>query len=241
MPRRLVALSASAVAAVYFAGWRATRAADATLPGTPSPGRAGGAAPGAGVTTTSGAAPGAAVAPSAAVGLSDGTYNGSGMSRRGGVDVSVTIQDGRIASVAITGGTTQYPLSRIAALPGQVVARQGLGVDRVTGATYSAQAFLQAVGQALARASAPAAPGGPGPADSVAPPALVPGGSTAPVGRPAPGGTGAPAPDPRPWSDDGRDRRGRGGDDLGDRFPADRPPPGPRREALAGRQAEGGA
>ena len=67
--------------------------------------------------------------------------------------MAVSIQGGRIAGVTITGGTTHYPLSRIAALPSQVMDRQSLQVDRVTGATYSVQAFQQAVQQALARAA----------------------------------------------------------------------------------------
>jgi uncharacterized protein with FMN-binding domain len=91
--------------------------------------------------------------PSGGVSYRDGTYQGSGTSRRGGFVVAVTIQGGRIANVAFTQVTTQYPVSRVAALPGQVVARQSAQVDRVSGATYSVQAFQQAVQQALAQAS----------------------------------------------------------------------------------------
>ncbi|MCC6178560.1 MAG: FMN-binding protein [Chloroflexi bacterium] len=87
----------------------------------------------------------------------DGTYSGTGTSRRGGFTVAVTVQGGKIANVAVTRATTQYPMSRIAALPGQVVARQSAQVDNVTGATYSAQAFRQAVEQALVQAGAQAA------------------------------------------------------------------------------------
>jgi uncharacterized protein with FMN-binding domain len=87
-------------------------------------------------------------------GYKDGTYTGSGDSRRGGFEVAVTIQGGRIANVALTRVWTQYPASRIAALPGQVVARQSTAVDRVSGATYSVQAFRQAVDAALAKAAA---------------------------------------------------------------------------------------
>jgi uncharacterized protein with FMN-binding domain len=84
----------------------------------------------------------------------DGTYSGSGTSRRGNVSVAVTIQSGRIANVTISSVTTQYPVSRIAALPAQVVARQSGQVDNVSGATYSAQAFSIAVQAALSQASA---------------------------------------------------------------------------------------
>lgn len=84
----------------------------------------------------------------------DGTSIGEGNSRRGGFDVAVTIQGGRITNVQITRAFTEYPASRVSALPGQVVARQSAKVDRVTGATYSTQAFQQAVAEALAQAAA---------------------------------------------------------------------------------------
>jgi uncharacterized protein with FMN-binding domain len=68
------------------------------------------------------------------------------------VSVSVTVQGGRIANVAITKVTTSYPGSRIAGLPAKVVASQSAQVDRVSGATYSTVAFQTAVQQALAQA-----------------------------------------------------------------------------------------
>jgi uncharacterized protein with FMN-binding domain len=82
----------------------------------------------------------------------DGTYTGSGTSRRGGFTVAVTILGSKITDVQFTRVTTQYPVSRVAGLPAQVIARQSAQVDRVTGATYSVQAFQQAVGSALAQA-----------------------------------------------------------------------------------------
>ena len=98
----------------------------------------------------------ASPAPSAptAVAYQDGTYAGTGTSRFGNVEVAVTVQGGRIANVALTRVTTKYPASRIAALPGQVVARQSAQVDNVSGATASAQAFRSAVQQALGKAAA---------------------------------------------------------------------------------------
>jgi uncharacterized protein with FMN-binding domain len=68
------------------------------------------------------------------------------------VQVQVTIQAGRISDVQITRAWTQYPVSRIASLPGQVVARQSGQIDLISGATYSAQAFRTAVQQALTQA-----------------------------------------------------------------------------------------
>jgi uncharacterized protein with FMN-binding domain len=183
MPRGLVALSSSAVAAIYLAGFVHTQGADAglvpvatsvptTATASPSAAASGSSQPASApatstAVTTSTAVPTATpaatstpVATSTSTTTSttsayrDGTYTGSGTSRRGGVNVSVTIQSGRIASVTITSVSTQYPVSRISALPAQVVARQSGQVDNVSGATYSAQAFSLAVQAALTKAGA---------------------------------------------------------------------------------------
>lgn len=92
-------------------------------------------------------------AQSAGTKYKDGTYTGSGTSRLGDVSVAVTIQGGQISDVRITGGTTHYPLSRISRLPGEVVSAQGTNIQLVSGATYSSQAFKQAVTQALTQAA----------------------------------------------------------------------------------------
>jgi uncharacterized protein with FMN-binding domain len=84
----------------------------------------------------------------------DGTFSGTGTSRRGNVSVAVTIQSGRIANVTIANITTQYPVSRIASLPAQVITRQSGQIDNISGATYSAQAFRTAVQAALSAATA---------------------------------------------------------------------------------------
>jgi uncharacterized protein with FMN-binding domain len=151
MPRRLVALSSSAIATIYFAGFVATRSADAGIPTAADTGSsttpAATAAPTATATTAMATAPN--VSPYA-----DGTYAGTGTSRRGNVSVSVTVASGKISNVTLTGVTTEYPVARIAGLPAQVVSRQSAQVDSVSGATYSAQAFRLAVQAALARASA---------------------------------------------------------------------------------------
>src|SRR5215469_2333127 len=99
LPRRLVAVSASAVAAVYMAGLLSTRAAadGATAVSAPT------SAPTAIATGTS----------VASLGYADGTYSGTGSSRFGNVTVSVTTSGGRITNVQITRVTTSYPVSRI--------------------------------------------------------------------------------------------------------------------------------
>jgi uncharacterized protein with FMN-binding domain len=82
----------------------------------------------------------------------DGTYTGSGTSRHGGVTVAVVIKNGKIVSAEITASNTRYPISRIASLPGEVVAAQSANIDFVSGATDSSMAFQTAVASALARA-----------------------------------------------------------------------------------------
>ncbi len=182
--RSLVALAASAITAVYAAGYVHTQAADASL-GAPSADPTATSAPASAqppaVTTTNplptdtrsnpqptptvparpaatqtpaGLPAASSAATQAGPSLKDGTYTGVGTSRRGDVHVSVTVQGGRIANVNITGATTQYPTRFIAGLPGQVVSRQSAQIDIVGGATYSSLAFRGAVQQALQRAQA---------------------------------------------------------------------------------------
>jgi uncharacterized protein with FMN-binding domain len=145
IPRRLVALSSSAIAAIYFAGFAATRGADAGIASAD----AAAAAP----ISTSAASTASSTAPSVSP-YRDGTYTGTGTSRRGNVTVSVTVSGGRITNVALTRVATEYPASAISSLPAQVVAKQSAQVDGMSGATYSAQAFRGAVQAALKQASA---------------------------------------------------------------------------------------
>ncbi len=165
MPRGLVALSSSAIAAIYLAGFVYTRGADAGLasvatsvPTAVSASPSATASNGQPSVVVSASAPATSTPTSTSTTTTsayrDGTYTGAGTSRRGNVDVSVTIQSGRIANVTISSVTTQYPVSRIASLPSQVVSRQSSQVDNISGATYSAQAFSLAVQAALSKAGA---------------------------------------------------------------------------------------
>jgi uncharacterized protein with FMN-binding domain len=179
MHRGLVALSASAIAAVYLAGYVRTQSADASIGAAALPTFAPSAT--AAIAIAAAPAPTATSAPTVTsvapaqptvqrstatptttrtpvpsatsnAGLKDGTYTGQGTSRRGDVWVSVDVQSGRIATVTITRSTLQYPLRDIAGLPDQVVQRQSAQVDIVSRATYSSQAFRTAVSQALSKA-----------------------------------------------------------------------------------------
>jgi uncharacterized protein with FMN-binding domain len=162
MHRGLVALSASAVAAIYMAGYLRTQAADASIAAAADPTPVAVAAPAATPTSVSppviqrqapAPIPQRATATPQAQ-YKDGTFTGQGTSRRGDVWVSVQVQGGHISNVSITRSTLQYPLRDIANLPQEVVQRQSAQVDIVSRATYSSMAFRGAVSQALAAAAA---------------------------------------------------------------------------------------
>jgi len=106
----------------------------------------------------------AAAAPAGATksAYKDGVYLGWGSCRHGDIEASVTIQDGKIALVAISQCLTRYSCGWIAPkipgaglpdLPSQVVERQGPKVDYVSGATESSYAFADAVVAALSKAT----------------------------------------------------------------------------------------
>jgi uncharacterized protein with FMN-binding domain len=123
----VVALSLVAIVAVYAAGFMRTRAAVDAGP----------------VGSVAGAR------------YKDGIYTGYARRRHGGVQATVVVKRGRIASVDITLCRTRFPCTYIEALPAQVVARQRPEVDAIAGATESALTFARAVDDALARARRP--------------------------------------------------------------------------------------
>jgi len=84
--------------------------------------------------------------------LKDGEYYGWGTSRHGDIQAGIEIKGGRITAAWIQQCLTRYSCSWIAALPGQVVARQSPEIDYVSGATQSTNAFYYAVVEALSRA-----------------------------------------------------------------------------------------
>ena len=82
----------------------------------------------------------------------DGRYIGWGGSRHGDIQATVVIESGRIVSAEITDCQTRYPCDVIEKLPAQVITRQSPNVQRVSGATESADAFYSAVYFALKQA-----------------------------------------------------------------------------------------
>lgn len=148
---KLVALSSSAILAVYASGYSQTRFVDeqrdlagivsltATTVIAVSP-----------VAHLPSATPPTLSAPSP---YRDGTYAGTGQSHHGSIDVEVVILNGLIVSANITDCGTRYPCDRVASLPAQVIELQSLlHVTRVSGATDSTHAYVRAVDDALNKA-----------------------------------------------------------------------------------------
>ncbi len=129
MSRPLIALSAGAILAAYGAGYALTQPVASQL----------------GPTSTFTQA-------ATSSNYRDGVYVATGASIFGDVTVAVKIQQHKIANVQITATTTSYSESWIDGLPAQALARQGANVDTVSGASYSSQAFRDAVQQALQQA-----------------------------------------------------------------------------------------
>ncbi|RDI45493.1 FMN-binding protein [Falsibacillus pallidus] len=82
----------------------------------------------------------------------DGTYTGMGMNRRGEIQVSVTLKKDKIVDVQISDWGMHYSEEDVVNLPDQVVADQSYNVENVSGATYSTEAFKNAVQDALSQA-----------------------------------------------------------------------------------------
>jgi uncharacterized protein with FMN-binding domain len=111
-------------------------------------------------TTAANPAASAGAAP-AAPRYKDGVYLAWGSCPHGDIEVSVSIEGGKIASTAISQCLTRYSCGWIAPkipggglpdLPSQVVERQSPKVDYVSGATESSYAFADAVAAALSKA-----------------------------------------------------------------------------------------
>jgi uncharacterized protein with FMN-binding domain len=87
-----------------------------------------------------------------AAGYKDGMFTGWGTSRHGDNQATVMIKEGKIVGAVISECLTQYSCSWISMLPQQVIDRQSVEVDFVSGATQSTNAFYFAVLNALNKA-----------------------------------------------------------------------------------------
>ena len=80
----------------------------------------------------------------------DGTYEGSATGYSGKMTVSVTIAGGEITEISIveTGDDDEYLIDAKDVIP-EIIEKQSLEVDAVSGATHSSKGIIKAVGNAL--------------------------------------------------------------------------------------------
>lgn len=137
------------------------------------------------------------ITPSAASGsfpYPDGTYTGVGEGFGGDIRVTVVLKDKSIKDIQVISreGEDDAFFSRAETILDQIIQRQDIAVDVVSGATYSSRGILEGVGNALGAAKKAGATTTPTPAETPSPTETP--GST---GTPSPTGTPAPteAPD----------------------------------------------
>lgn len=82
----------------------------------------------------------------------DGTYIGTGNTRRGSIEVTVTIKSDKITDVEISNFAMHYSERDVEGMPAEVIQKQSAQVSNVSGATYSTEAFQDAVQEALSQA-----------------------------------------------------------------------------------------
>jgi uncharacterized protein with FMN-binding domain len=158
----LIAMSSAAIVAMYALGRVNTSAAFDQLTGdAPTAVAAASVTPSAPAAV--GVRPAPTVAPSttrsqstptATTTYKDGSYTGDGNSRHGGMQVTVVIKDGKIASANVTSCGTRYPCSDINPLVRAAVSNQSVPANHVSGATDSSGAYKQALTNALKQAKA---------------------------------------------------------------------------------------
>lgn len=85
----------------------------------------------------------------------DGTYEGEGIGHEPGIKVSVTIDKGAISDVAVVSHneTPERCSEAMQLIPQRIVAQQSTQVDAVSGATESSMGIMEAVSDALSKAS----------------------------------------------------------------------------------------
>ena len=80
--------------------------------------------------------------------LTDGTYSGEATLKPVIARVSVTVKDGKIADVQVIEHQTGLG-KKAEAITAEIIAKQSLEVDAISGATMSSQAILKACEDAL--------------------------------------------------------------------------------------------
>lgn len=85
----------------------------------------------------------------------DGTYTGTADGFRPGLQVEVTVAGGKISSVKIVqiNDTPRFYESVVNTVPNEIIQAQSTDVDTVSGATYSSNGIINAVKDAISKAS----------------------------------------------------------------------------------------
>ena len=83
--------------------------------------------------------------------LKDGTYSGTGSGRNGDINVSVTVENGKVASITVTSSNEDYEyMSRAQnTVIAEIIDAQSVDVKTVSGATMSSNGIIDAVANAL--------------------------------------------------------------------------------------------
>jgi len=87
--------------------------------------------------------------------FNNGTYEGTGEGKKGPVVVAVTFENDKITTVEVTAQEETPEIATLVfeSLPAQIVELQGTeGVDTYAGATYTRDAIITAVEQAIEQA-----------------------------------------------------------------------------------------
>ena len=152
--------------------------------------------------------------------LKDGTYTGSARGFKGNIGVSVTIKDGKIASVDITTNEDdQAYFNSALGVINKMIGKQSGTVDSISGATYSSVGIMNAVNDAINKAidnSSSKIPEIPKPNPSLPP---------LPQPQPDPGSEEKPGEKPQP---------GPGSEEK----PGEKPQPGPGSEEKPGEKPQ---
>lgn len=85
----------------------------------------------------------------------DGSYSETAIGKKGKLDITVTIKDGKITDI-VTGDNNETPEKggvAIETIPREIINTQSLDVDAVSGATITSDGIKDAVARCLEKAS----------------------------------------------------------------------------------------
>ncbi len=81
--------------------------------------------------------------------FADGTYTGAGNGLMGPINVTVTVEDGKITNIEINSHSENAGDAAIAAIPQAIIDSQSCDVDVVSNATFTSNGIIEAVKDAL--------------------------------------------------------------------------------------------